>query len=76
MTLLDTPPFDPEPRTQAEFLRAIWERLGRVERKQDLTNGRVTHLERLALFIGGAAVAYGFSIVAPLLPPFVAALAR
>ena len=65
--------FDPEPRTQAEYLRAIWERVGRVEKQAMLTNGRVTRLERIVLVASGvAAGGLGMGTIGPLIAPLLA----
>jgi len=44
-------------------LRQVSAQLTRIERKQDVTNGRVTRLERAALLLAGAlagvSIAYG-----------------
>ena len=57
---------DPEPRTQADYIRALWKRQGehnklvveQVIPRLDTTNGRVTRLERGSLIIGGAVIGW------------------
>jgi hypothetical protein len=54
--MIESPPFDPAPRTQAEMLRAIYARLGVVEQQVRTTNGRVTQLERAAWGLAGGMI--------------------
>lgn len=72
MPLDESPTFEVEPRTQADFTRANWRKLGDLERlireevitRLDTTNGRVTALEHWRWAIAG-----GISVVVALVLP-------
>ena len=57
--------FRPEPKTQGEYNKAIWYRLGRVEAKVTTTNGRVRNLEKAIWALGGGLIVLS-AIVAPI----------
>ena len=61
--MIESPPFDPQPRTQAEMLRAIYARLGVVEVQVRTTNGRVSKLERAAWGLAGGMVVVSIIVV-------------
>lgn len=56
--------FEPEPNTQAEYIKSMWYRMGRVEAKVTLTNGRVRSLEKAIWALGG-----GITVLAVVIAP-------
>ena len=67
--------FRPEPKTQGEYVKAIWYRLGRVEQKVTITNGRVRALEKAIWALGGGIVVLAM-VVAPIFISLVTTTAK
>lgn len=57
--------FEPEPKTNADYMKAMWYRLGRVEAKVTMTNGRVRGLEKMLWAMGGGIAVLGI-VIAPI----------
>jgi hypothetical protein len=72
MPLDESGDFDPEPRTQSDYIRAIWQKLRdhddlirvKVIGRLDTINGRVGSLEKWKFAVGG-----GLAVVTAVLVP-------
>ena len=64
--------FQAEPATTREYMQAMWYRLGRVEVKVTMTNGRVRGLEKMLWAVGGG-VAVLAVVIAPIFVTLVTA---
>lgn len=62
--------FEPEPSTQAEYVKSTWYRLGRVEAMVAKTNGRVRQLEKFMWAMGGGLTVTVLIIVPQMLEAF------
>jgi hypothetical protein len=56
--------YNPEPRTQAEYLSALWRKVTDMHAKLDTINGRVNRLERFMWALGG-----GLLVIAAVVVP-------
>jgi len=64
MPLVESRDFHPEPRTQAEYLSALWAKVGTIDSKLTIINGRVSKLEKAMWALGG-----GLAVVAAVIVP-------
>jgi hypothetical protein len=64
MPLDESRDFHPEPRTQSDYLSALWLTVGIIDTKVSAINGRVGKLERAMWAMGG-----GMVVVAAILVP-------
>ena len=69
---VDDDQFRPDPVTQSEFVKAIYYRLGRVEQKVNITNGRVRALEKGMWALGGGLIVLAV-VIAPIFVSLVTA---
>jgi hypothetical protein len=69
MPLDESGGFDPEPRTQADYLRELWRDMKLVKVQVFDTNGRVTRLEKMNLILAGVLFGLFAKEVAPLILP-------
>lgn len=65
-------PFDPEPQSQADFLRAVLKDVRIIKEQVIVANGRLSRLERAGLIGGGLLVGLVGKEVVPLLALLVA----
>ena len=61
--LIDPSEYEAPPRTEAEWRREVWRRLGRIEAQTKATNGRVTRLERLSYSAGGGLLVLSLIVI-------------
>jgi hypothetical protein len=72
MPLDESGPFDPEPKTQADYVRAIWRLVTKeIIPRQDKSNGRLRMLEKWMWTLGG-----GLAVVVAMSVPLVLDLIR
>lgn len=64
MPLDESRDFHPEPRTQAEYLSALWAKVGMIDSKLTIINGRVSKLEKAMWALGG-----GLTVIAAIIVP-------